>query len=427
MNLKLHKYRPWEVVFFICFYLLVFQNPLIEYVSEVFTYVDEIFPLLGIFFLIYWGCGANKKLTARRDTLNIAALLMVFVLCGVSANIIYEYQPTRLVLKDLFVNIKFFLSIITGFYLFQYVRLSKERLLWHACFCITILFMLLAIDVVFNIFPSPGYRYGMKVRNLIFGHVTYLVGACMFLLSILMACFEKKNIKYIVMTMALLLSTVRSKAIVGATAYLFILYFILLKRKKIKMWHILVIAAVGLYIAWDQISFYYIELAERSARAVMTQTSLQIMKDYFPIGTGFGTYASAVAGEHYSPVYVLYGFPYIYELRISGEFFSDTFWPIIIGQTGAIGTMCYIFALVRIFLKTIKVRFLDQKVYASVLFVCVYLLISSTSESAFCNAISIPLAMMLGYAVYVAESVAVNERKYLPRQDRVEQSVLHTR
>ena len=311
MKLRLHKYREWEIVFFACFYILVFQNPLTEYVSGIFSYMDEATGLLGMVFVIYLGFSKGKKLFVQKNTLGIMIPLLIFVICGITANVIYGYQPAKLVVKDLYVNLKFFLSVITGFYLFRHICPEKKLMLKHARFCAALLFFLLLFDVVFNVFPYNGYRYGFKVRNLIYGHVTYLAATCVFLLSVLMAFYEKRNWKYIAMTLIVLVSTMRGKALAGAAAYMIVLYFILIKQQKMKLWHILLIGALGLYIAWDRIGFYYIQLSGRSARSVLTQTSFQIMKDYFPIGTGFGTYGSDVAGEFYSPVYVKYGFTQI--------------------------------------------------------------------------------------------------------------------
>lgn len=411
MKLKFRRYQGWEIIFFACFYLLVFQNPLTEYVSEIFTYVDEVFGLVGVLLVAYLGFSAVRKLTIKKSTMGIVIPLLIFVFCGVAANMIYQYQPANLVLKDLYVNLKFFLSVITGFYLFRYAHPEKERMLHHAKFCTTLLFLLLVFDIAFNVFPDGGYRYGFKVRNLIFEHVTYLAATCVFLLSVLMACYEKRNTTYIAMALIVLISTMRGKALAGGAVYIIVLYFVFLKRQKMKLWHILLIGVLGLYIAWDQISFYYVELSGQSARSVLTKTSFEIMKEYFPIGTGFGTFASDVAGEYYSPVYVKYGFTQIYELQRESNFLSDTFWPIIIGQTGFIGTVCYLIALVRLFLKTIKVRLADWGAYAAVLFIFIYLLVSSTSEPAFCNAVAIPLAMMLGYALHIENAALNYERK----------------
>lgn len=403
MRLTIHRYREQELVFFLFFYLLVFQNPLTKYVSPVFLYADELFALLGVAFVIYLGFSSVKKLIIKKDTLRMVAFLLAFAACGLTGNLLYRYQRADLVLKDLYVNLKFFLSVASGFYLFRYARPDRKLVLRHTKRCTVFLFLLLAADLLLDVFPNSGYRYGIKIRNLIFGHVTYLAGTCAFLLSVLMFHYEKRSIKYIAMALLTLISTVRSKALASAAAYLVVLYFIVIRRQRIRLWHILLIGALGLSIAWDQVSFYYIELAGQSARSVLTQTSFEIMKDFFPIGTGFGTYGSDVAGQSYSPVYVEYGFTKVHELQKETGFFSDTFWPIIIGQTGFAGTMCYLAVLSVLFRKTIQVRSADRSAYGAVLFIFVFLLISSTSEPTFNNAVSIPLAMMLGYALYTAE------------------------
>ncbi len=405
MRLKIHPYRQQELVFFLFFYLLVFQNPLTKYVSPVFLYADEVFALLGAAFVVYLGFSREKRLIIQKNTLTILVPLLIFVLCGLAANLLYGYQRMGLALKDLYVNLKFYLSVASGFYLLRYARPDRKLVLRHGKICTVFLFLLLMIDLLLDVFPHSGYRYGIKIRNLIFGHVTYLAGTCAFLLSLFMFHYEKRNRKYIGMALLILISTVRSKALASAAAYVVLLYFVVVRKQRIKLWHILLIGTLGIYIAWDQISFYYIELAGRSARSVLTRTSFEIMKDYFPIGTGFGTYGSDVAGQHYSPVYVQYGFTKIHELQKETGFFSDTFWPIIIGQTGFAGTWSYLAVLLSLFLKTVKVRSASRGAYGAVLFIFVFLLISSTSEPTFNNAVSIPLAMMLGYALHLANDV----------------------
>ena len=403
MRCTIYRYRQQELVFFLFFYLLVFQNPLTKYVSPAFLYADEVFALLGAAFVIYLGFSSVKKLVIKKDTLRLLAFLLVFAACGLTGNLLYRYQRADLVLKDLYINLKFFLSVASGFYLLRYARPDENRVLRHTKGCTVFLFLLLMIDLLLDIFPHSGYRYGIKIRNLIFGHVTYLAGTCAFLLSVFLFYYEKRNLKYMAMALLVLVSTVRSKALASAAAYLVVLYFIVVKRQRIRLWHILLMAALGIFIAWEQISFYYIELSGQSARSVLTRTSFEIMKDFFPIGTGFGTYGSDVAGQSYSPVYVEYGFTRVHELRKETGFFSDTFWPIIIGQTGFVGTLCYLAVLLTLFRKTAKVRSASRGAYGAVLFIFVFLLISSTSEPTFNNAVSIPPAMLLGFALSAAD------------------------
>ena len=202
------------------------------------------------------------------------------------------------------------------------------------------------------------------------------------------------------MCVIILFFTLRGKAIAGGAVYALLVYFVLIRKKRMRVWHFLIVGAVALVIGWEQLQYYYAELEGQSARSVLTLTSLEIMKDYFPIGTGFATYASAAAAEHYSPVYVQYGFMYIHELggnsRGSG-FFSDTFWPIIIGQTGVVGMLFYVSALASLMRRVMSIRKVDECAYVMGIFVFIYLFISSTSESAFHNPLAVPLAALLGY------------------------------
>ena len=155
MKLRIHKYSSGEILFFVLFYLLVFQNPLTAYASGAFAYIDEMFALLGILLpaAILFGKG---KMRFRRDTVQTAAWLLAFVCFGLLGNILFRYQPLKPVLKDLYVNLKFFLSVSAGFYLIRAARPDRERLLAHTKFCITVLFALLLADVGFDLFPGGG-------------------------------------------------------------------------------------------------------------------------------------------------------------------------------------------------------------------------------------------------------------------------------
>lgn len=80
---------------------------------------------------------------------------------------------------------------------------------------------------------------------------------------------------------------------------------------------------------------------------MLTIKAFEIARDYFPIGVGFASYASHTAAIAYSPVYYLYGVNSIWELSPNNPhaFLDDTFWPIIVAQSGFIGTICYLIFL----------------------------------------------------------------------------------
>lgn len=388
--------KDWILI--LIFYILLLQNPL-ESVLSVFKYTDEIFGMFGIGCMCYRGI-RRGRIALKKSNGKIILALLIFFLAGILGNLIYRYQPASAVLEDLYVNMKFFLAIISGYELFRNYgeQRAEKTLAVHARFMAVVFFVMLLMDQFFQVFPSPETRYGLRVSQLIYGHATYLAGAMVFLLSVLTAFYSKKNNLYIAMCLVVLFFTLRGKAVAGVAAYILIAYFLIYYRKKLRFWHVIVIAAVAVIIAWDQIYRYYIELEGQSARSALTLTSFQISKDYFPIGTGFGTFASNVAADNYSPVYYQYGLSVIHGLAANNiSFGSDTFWPIIIGQTGLIGTVCYIYVLITLFRRVLKVRTESISAYATGIFIFCYLMISSTSEPTFCNSVSVPLAMMIGY------------------------------
>lgn len=418
--------------------LLTFQNAL-EKVWDPFSYIDEGVALIGA----VWGLYAIvfvQRCRPTKEQLWVGIPLLVFAAAGMAGNLLYRYQPLKAVIVDLYTNLKFFFAIGTGYFLFR--GADWEDLKKTAVFCarsiMLALFVVFLADRFFDIWPGQ-IRYGVSSAVLFFQHPTYFAGAVAFLLTLLTVFYEKKNIPCIAMALVMIAFTMRSKAFASVAAYvvLFVLFAVL--QWKLKWQYVVVGCAACVVIAWPQIRFYFVDLAGHSARSVMLLTSFLIMKDYFPIGTGFGTYASAEAAKNYSPVYLKYGFNNYWEvrdirdlentLRLIGEdewltqqyqnnpdvvnwlpFLSDTFWPIIFGQTGVLGTAAYVFALGVIMKRCLTVEKCDRYAYVGVLFVFAYLLISSAAEPAFHNSVAIPLAMMIGI-VFVHQTGTVSEKK----------------
>lgn len=405
-------------------WLLAFQNPL-ELVWKPFSYIDECVALIGALAGTY-EIIIRQKCRISKELLWIGIPMLVFVVAGLTGNMLYRYQPLKCVVIDLYTNLKFFFAIGTGYYLFRksnWDKLKKTANL-NVKLIVIILFCVFLVDRVFNFYPSE-IRYGLKSAKLFYSHPTYLAGAVTFLLVVLTVFFKKKNIPFIIISLVMVTFTLRSKAIASVLVYITLFVFYIVLKKTLKWWHVVLGGVLCAAVAWPQINFYFIKLAGGSARSVMLLTSLVIMKEYFPIGTGFGTYASAEAAKHYSPVYLKYGFNDNFELRdlnnvdnslrlihenewltqyyqakpelvYKGAFYSDQFWPIIFGQTGVIGTLAFLLMLYRIIKRCFELQKYDLYAYVGVLFVFVYLFVSSTAEPAFSNAVAIPLALITG-------------------------------
>lgn len=389
-----------EAVICVFVILFVFQSAL-EHISSVFSYIDELPAFLAIVYLLK---RPKRLLRLNFGDKRICCALCIFLISGLIGNILFRYQSANLVFIDILTCFKFILALyISEQYLSSNV--IDYRIVPKLANCISIvLFCLFLADRVLNIFPGE-IRYGIKSNVLFFDHPTYLAGACVFLIGVLTVYNYRKYKWAILFNMVLLLFTLRAKAIAGVVCYILIYFIVVKMQSKLKVWQIIVVGMIAVAVAWSQIAFYFIKLSGTSARSAMLLTSFQIMRDYFPIGTGFGTYASHSAAVNYSPVYTKYGFELIYELRNSstGTFFDDQFWPIIFGQTGVIGTICYLYYLYRLFRKIQNVRRINIGAYVAALFVFVYLLISSVAEPAFNNSIAVPLGCVIGFAFRVVQ------------------------
>ena len=125
--------------------------------------------------------------------------------------------------------------------------------------------------------------------------------------------------------------------------------------------------------------------------------SISIAKDSFPIGTGFGTFGSYMSAIYYSPVYRIYGISNVNGLIEGATYFtSDSFWPMILGETGIVGLISIVLVIIRMIKRLQKIKNLDLSLYASGLVCISYMLIISMAESAFVNPVAIPLALVLG-------------------------------
>lgn len=135
--------------------------------------------------------------------------------------------------------------------------------------------------------------------------------------------------------------------------------FYIFKRFKVK--YIIIVACVlyAMFILYanlmpEHYNEYFNSGGEDSniARVVLSYTSIKILVDRFPFGVGWGLFASPTSQQIESPIYSQYGIDNVYGLSYAydnGCFMSDTFWPMIFGETGFAGTILYVIILWKVF------------------------------------------------------------------------------
>lgn len=79
-------------------------------------------------------------------------------------------------------------------------------------------------------------------------------------------------------------------------------------------------------------------VSELHPRVALYLGSVAVARDEFPFGAGLGRYGSHLSREQYSPVYERYGMDRVSGLALDRPIaITDTFWPMILGETGVIG------------------------------------------------------------------------------------------
>ena len=390
-------------IFILVFYLFVFVTA-IEKIFPLMKYLDELYAVLAIPLFVLELKEKNGKIIWRKY--SSVGWIVLFCLMGIISSMIYRYQPiVKTMLPDLLLNIKFWLSIYVSYSLFGNMNLDffGKKIGLHIKIIVCIFVMLILGDsFIKEIFP--GYiRYGFKSVELFYGHPTTFAAICVFLLALLCLLKQKvKNYQLFIITLCIFITlTMRSKAFGGIILFVGLYYMVFIRNKKINLGTMITIGIGCVIAVWGQLQFFFLgATAEGSARRKLLETSFIIAKDHFPLGSGFGTFASYFSTVAYSPLYSNYGISHIQGLsQKNTNFASDSFWPMIIAQTGYLGLLFYCMAILMLFKRIQKVRLADKNKYFAAMFSFSYLLISSIAEAAFVHPIAIPLAIVIGISL----------------------------
>jgi hypothetical protein len=123
--------------------------------------------------------------------------------------------------------------------------------------------------------------------------------------------------------------------------------------------------------------------SDQVPRIVLYRTSFDIMRDFFPFGSGVATFASIGSLRPYSDLYFRYHLSQIYgfgEEQVT--FVMDALWPSIFGEMGLIGTLLYVALIGYVFILLVR-SFGPTRTKAEyfILILCVYLFIEGLTES----------------------------------------------
>ncbi len=200
--------------------------------------------------------------------------------------------------------------------------------------------------------------YGHEATILIFtGHESGYGGMCL-VAACLYYYFSNRTSKnriifFVLLALGLLSGKSKFYGEFCLAAYLF--YF-LHKKIKLNLTTILgtmVLLSAIIVVAWEKVSIYfgfviYGGEADGLARNMLYFNSFRVLIDYFPFGSGFGTYACSASSKYYSNLYYDYGMDKIIGMEPDGiyNFIADTYFPVMIGEFGLVGIVLMIWFIV---------------------------------------------------------------------------------
>lgn len=377
------------------FFLFALLFGLLLYGTIGFDSIDEICAaLLLVFFAV-------AVLKSENWQINKVFLITFGVFLFYLAYSIYINSNTKkAIVSDFIVQFKPYLAFFAVYYLKPVFSNNQKVILRLFCLTAWVVLLLLGVASLFDRFV---------IINVMF-HPSFYAACVTALALIYLYCGEdspKDKLVFLLMLSVGLFST-RSKFYgLYALAVMLIGISPYLKNVRINL-KVIALALVGIavivVVGWQKIDLYFAisgqEDVEKGllARVTLYMTTPEILKDYFPFGSGFASFASFYSGVYYSHTYVEYGIDKIWGMNSTNySYIADTYYPCLaqFGLVGMILFAVFFFYLIRksylMFRKNLQTRYLIITTL-----IISYFLIESIADATFTGHRGFFMMMLLG-------------------------------
>lgn len=185
------------------------------------------------------------------------------------------------------------------------------------------------------------------------------------------------------------------------------------------------VVVVTLAITWTRFDAYYVSglSNDELARPMTYKTSLRILWDYLPFGSGMGTFACNGAWKYYSPLYYKYNLNEVWGLDEGGGFICDAYYPTL-AQFGIVGVFFFCW-----FWKRRLVAFnqiVDMRYYriAMITFCC--LAIEQTADSSWLSGKGMGYCMLIALCLNANRNIMEQRRREEMRKEMMEKRRMAT-
>ena len=341
--------------------VFLFQTLLENFIFKA-SYWDE---AVAALFLGYFLLHVLVSAEIRQEDLIVCALVLVTAAAGLYGNWRFAIQDSRAaILIDVISHFKF-AAVYLGVRSFCrvnrvdiYEALKLPILL--AKIYLTVLFVFGVLNLVVDLGMYDEYRYGIRTYAFIFGTSGIVTNTVLFIITLLlMECAlspGKRNVLFLAMSWLLLIMVIKTRSLILAAVMAILYESLIIENKQSMRMRAAVTAVLAVIIGYPQYQKYFVNGVKANQgtapRLLFLEGGIQLFKEYFPFGTGFGTFGSSTAATHYSSLYYMLGFDKVTGMTPTNtKFLNDTFWPMIFAQLGLFGAVSYIFLLLGILMK----------------------------------------------------------------------------
>lgn len=176
------------------------------------------------------------------------------------------------------------------------------------------------------------------------------------------------------------------------------------------MLYVFVLIVAVLVVTWTKFDVYYVSglSNDQLARPMTYKTSLQILLDYFPFGSGMGSFACNGAWKYYSPLYYKYHLDEVWGLGEGGGFICDAYYPTL-AQFGIVGVFFFCW-----FWKRRLVAFnqiVDMRYYRVAMLTFCCLAIEQTADSSWLSGKGMGFCMLLALCLNANRNMMEQRRR----------------
>jgi hypothetical protein len=350
----------------------------------------------------------------RRINRGIVATLLIFIFY-----LVYSFfvacNNARAIALDFLMQIRPYLTFFIVMQMVHSFSDSRKRLLKQLCLSMWIFFIPLSIYGLINpvMFAGMVSQPANYVSSVVILSLLYLY-CCGFslkerltfllMLSVGLIVVHARFYGFFILTCAIMMFFNRSG--------------ILLSKLRTGI-AIALVLGVTIYISESQITDYLSAPPAVgndygfAARATLYQTAGFILKDFFPLGSGFASFATHASKTYYSPIYSDYGLGSVNGLTPQEWFpVSDSYYPSL-AQFGIVGIALYLlFWAYIVWLAFSKLRKKGEiQPFVAVLILISFAFIENIFDSFFTSNKGVFMMMFLGIIFSKSDVPAVHRRK----------------